>query len=255
MIDHTLFGTIDKIKISIERLQNFESKEGYYLAFSGGKDSIVIKELANQAKVKYDAHYSLTTIDPPELVRFIKQNHSDIIIERPEKSFFQFMIKKGFPTRQNRWCCEKLKENGGSGRFVITGIRWAESYQRKNRRMIESCFKDGTKKFINPIIDWSDNDVWNFIKEYDIPYCKLYNEGWKRIGCLFCPMSNHRKIEVELYPKYKKAFIRAFEKLFQNRKSQGKKSVDRWKSGEEMFNWWINENRTKANPDQLVLFE
>jgi len=256
MIKQTLFETIDLVKIAIERLQAFCPPEGYYLAFSGGKDSITIKKLADLAKVKYDAHYNLTTIDPPELVQFIKQKHPDVIIDKPEKTFFQYLIEKGFPTRQSRWCCEKLKEKGGTGRFVITGIRWAESYRRRNkRRMIEQCYKDGSKKFINNIIDWKDEDVWDFIKEENISYCKLYDEGWKRIGCLFCPMSNHRKIEIKKYPKYKTAFIHAFEKLYQNRKLRNMKSVDRWRSGEEMFYWWINENRTKDVPDQGVMFE
>lgn len=257
LIDNTLFGIQDRVAIAIERLKSFEPKEGYYLAFSGGKDSITIKKLADMAKVKYDAHYNLTTIDPPELVRFIRQYHSDVIIDRPLKPFLARLVEKGFPQRHSRWCCEEYKEQGGVGRFVITGIRWAESVKRRRRRMVESCYKKNeSKKYLNVIIEWEDADVWEFIHKYNIPYCKLYDEGWKRIGCLFCPMSGkHRLIEVKKYPKFVKAFIRAFEKLYQNRKSQGQHSADRWKNGEEMFWWWINDNRQKYNPDQLVIFE
>lgn len=253
--EKTLFGNINKVETAIKRLKIFEPKEGYYLAFSGGKDSVVIKSLADMANVKYDAHYNYTTIDPPELVEFIKEKHKDVIINRPEKSFYQLVVKHGFPTRMSRWCCEKLKEGGGNGRLVITGVRWAESYKRSKRKMVEHCIKDKNKKFLNVIIDWSDYEVWEFIKSYNIQYCELYDQGWKRIGCLFCPISSHRKIEVELYPKFKRAFISAFEKLYENRKSRGMKSVDRWQSGEDMFNWWINENRKKDNPDQRVMFE
>ena len=93
LIENTLFeGTIDKVAVAIDRLQTFEEiagPEGYYLAFGGGKDSIVIKRLADMAGVKYDAHHSLTTIDPPELIHFIKEHHPDVKIERPAKPFLQ----------------------------------------------------------------------------------------------------------------------------------------------------------------------
>lgn len=252
-----IFGNYtDKIITSINRFKAFEPEEGYYLAFSGGKDSCVIKALADMAGVKYDAHYNMTTIDPPELVQFIKEFHSDVIIDRPEKSFFQEMQYRGFPQRQSRWCCQVLKENGGGGRFVITGVRWAESYKRSKRRMVESCYRDVRKQYLNVIIDWTESDVWEFIKSQNIPYCKLYDEGWKRIGCLFCPMSgSRRKMEVERYPKFKKAFELNFEKLYQKRKASGASSISRWNSGKEMFEWWINENRTTDIPDQGVLFE
>jgi len=256
LIEHTLFGVNDKINIAIERLKQFEPEEGYYLAFSGGKDSCVIKALADMSGVKYDAHYNMTTIDPPELVQFIKDVHSDIIIDRPEKSFFQEMQYRGFPQRQNRWCCSVLKENGGENRFVITGVRWAESYKRSKRRMVESCYRDAKKRYLNVVIDWAEEDIWEFIKSQNIPYCKLYDEGWKRIGCLFCPMSGpRRKMEIERYPKFRKAFELNFEKLYQKRKEAGAKSISRWGSGKEMFEWWINEDRQKEDPDQTVLFE
>ena len=73
----------DKVEIAIERLQTMEPEEGYYLAFSGGKDSVVIKALADMARVKYDAHYNVTSVDPPELVRFIKDSYPNVIFDIP----------------------------------------------------------------------------------------------------------------------------------------------------------------------------
>lgn len=252
-----LFEKYNIVDISIKRLQAFEPEDGYYLAFSGGKDSCVIKALADLAGVKYDAHYNMTTIDPPELVNFIKKFHSDVIFERPENSFFKELVKRGFPQRQRRWCCEYLKEKGGAGRRVMTGIRWAESNQRAKRKSVEHCLKDKSKIYVNPIIEWTDEDIWTFIKTYNIPYCKLYDEGWKRIGCLFCPMAGKRRlVELQKYPKFKKAFILNFQKLYDKKKSEGKTSVDRWENGEDMFNWWINEDRKPAdNPDQCMMFD
>ena len=257
LIEKTIFGeTIDKIQIAIDRLKHFEPPEGYYLAFSGGKDSVVIKELANMSGVKYDAHYNNTTIDPPELVKFIRQHHKDVRIEHPEEPFLKVLVHKGFPRRKNRWCCSEYKEGGGNNRFVITGIRWQESKQRSNRRMIEVCMKDKTKKFLHLIIDWSEHEVWEFIHKYNLPYCKLYDEGWKRIGCLLCPLAStkQRLIQSKLYPKYTKAFINAFRKLYNKRKTERPETIEQWNSGEEMFWQWM-KSKKQSNKDQMVMFE
>lgn len=256
LIENDLFlGKINKVKIAIIRLKEFEPKEGYYLAFSGGKDSIVIKKLTEMSGVKFDSHYSVTTIDPPELIYFIRKYHKDIIWEHPDRPFLKVLETKGFPRRQSRWCCAVYKENGGVGRFVITGIRKEESNKRAGRKMVEVCIKDKTKKFMNVIVDWTEKDIWEFIRKYKLPYCELYNKGFDRIGCLFCPMQYDRKRELKLYPKYAKLFIKAFKKLYENRKRTKAKSVNRWRNGEEMFKWWISKKVNKYLPDQTVMFE
>ena len=79
-----------KLEVAIQRLKTFEPSEGYYLAFSGGKDSVVIKALADMAGVKYDAHYNVTSVDPPELVRFIKEKYPDVMWEYPRYKDGQF---------------------------------------------------------------------------------------------------------------------------------------------------------------------
>ena len=246
------------MKNSIEILKSFVPAEGYYLAFSGGKDSCVIKSLADMAGIKYDAHYSQTTIDPPELIYFMKEHHKNVQWEKPEQPFLRLLRIKGFPLRQSRWCCELYKENGGSGRVVVTGIRGQESTQRKNRKMVEVCFKDTTKRYVHPIHDWSETQVWEFLKEYNIPYCKLYDQGFKRLGCIFCPFkpAKERKKEAERYPGYKKQFIRAFEDLYKLRKQQGRTVVNRWNSGEDMFYWWLlGEDENFKRKFQLSLFD
>lgn len=138
----------DKVQVAIERLQMFEPKdEGYYLAFSGGKDSSVIKALADMSGVKYDAHYTLTSVDPPELVQFVK-SFDDVIIDIPKypdnyknpklagKQITMWNLipeRKMPPTRTVRYCCGDLKESRGEGRFVVTGVRWQESAKRSHR--------------------------------------------------------------------------------------------------------------------------
>ncbi len=256
--ENTLFGPINKIQQAIDRLKVYEPPEGYYLAFSGGKDSITIYKLAELAGVKFDAHYNVTTIDPPELTKFIKNEYPDVNWDRSNKTFLKELVRRGFPNgRKRRWCCHEFKEQGGNDRFVLTGIRWEESVSRSNRKMVETCNKLAGKHYLHPIIDWKESEVWEFIKLNNLKYCELYNKGQKRIGCLFCPMANgeSRKQDVINYPKYVKAFIRAFEKRYQYGIDNKLDFSKRWKSGEDMFWWWMQNHREKLNKDQFVLFE
>lgn len=138
---------MDMVEVAIKRLQTFEPEEGYFLAFSGGKDSVVVKALADMAKVKYDAHYAITSVDPPELVQFVK-TFPDVIRERqywkkdglyhkkgdPITMWNLIPEKKMPPTRIARYCCAYLKESQGEGRFVVTGVRKAESARRAKTR-------------------------------------------------------------------------------------------------------------------------
>lgn len=144
-----LYGR-DKVDKAILRLQTYEPKEGYYLCFSGGKDSCVIKALADMAGVKYDAHYNVASVDPPELVRFIKEVHPDVEFtyhrdkDGNRITMWNLIPKKSMPpTRIVRYCCAYLKESGGKGRLKVTGVRWAESARRKKSHG-EVTFSDRT---------------------------------------------------------------------------------------------------------------
>lgn len=261
----------DKVKRAIDRLRTFEPPEGYYLAFSGGKDSQCIYHLAKEAGVKFDAHYSLTTVDPPELVYFIRDNYPDVIVEKPEISMWQLIVKKRMPpTRLVRYCCTTQKEGDGEGRLVVTGVRWAESTKRKNRdvieiiasskkakitlnsdndedrRMFETCITKG-KRVLNPIVDWEDEDVWGYIKSCKLEYCKLYDEGFERLGCVGCPMAKQagREKEFERWPKYKLNYIKAFQRMVDGRIEAGLKT--NWKTGQEVFDWWMEYTK---RPDE-----
>jgi len=278
LFEDTLFGHVDKVQKAIDRLRAFEPKEGYYLAFSGGKDSQCIYHLAKMAGVKFDAHYSVTTVDPPELMRFIKEQYPDVEWERhywPDNPKYNLPSGKSRqitmwnliadhtipPTRQARYCCSALKESGGGGRLVVTGVRWAESARRKalhgvadiqteskklhkeametnatatkvnkngglvfmddnaeSRRMVEHCYAK-RKTTVNPIVDWEDEDVWEFLNEVaQVPHCCLYDEGFTRLGCVGCPLQGRAGMlrDFERWPRYKELYIRAFDKMIQN---------------------------------------
>ena len=143
----------DKVQVAIDRLKAFEpEEEGYYLAFSGGKDSVVIKALADMSGVKYDAHYNLTSVDPPELVQFIK-TFDDVQIDIPKDkdgkqiTMWNLIPKKQMPpTRIARYCCQTLKEDQSNGRMTITGVRWAESPNRRKSHGEVTVFNPKAKE-------------------------------------------------------------------------------------------------------------
>jgi phosphoadenosine phosphosulfate reductase len=261
-----LFSGKDKAEIAIDRLQAFCPPEGYYVAFSGGKDSVVILDLVKRSGVKYDAHYSITGIDPPELFYFIRDNFPEVERHRPETTIWKLIIKKMMPpTRRIRYCCEHLKQRGGYDRKVVTGIRWAESGRRSKRRIVEACFRNDRKFYINPIIDWSDEDVWEYIKTRNIAYCSLYDEGFKRLGCIGCPMAgtDGRKKEFLRWPNFERKYRTAFAAaaaanlaaLGPEYGGRGRNSKLRWATGDDMFRWWMEEDGIKDDPDQTVMFE
>jgi phosphoadenosine phosphosulfate reductase len=251
LIVHHLFGTENKVEIAIERLRKYEPTEGYYLAFSGGKDSICIYYLAKMAGVKFDVHYNLTTVDPPELVRFVK-TFDDVKIEKPEITMWRLIIKKKMPpTRIMRYCCDVLKERGGIGRLVVTGVRWEESVSRRKNWDVYNKMRKQDKYVLAPIIDWTEEDVWEFIEQNKLPYCSLYDEGYSRLGCIGCPQQGSRGMERDFkrWPKYKKQYLRTFERMLKKRKEEGYKGD--WKTAEDVMNWWIY-GKQELNDDLMT---
>jgi phosphoadenosine phosphosulfate reductase len=255
LVEKQLFEVRDKVQEAIDILKEFEPKEGYFLADSGGKDSDVILELARMSGVKFDAHHNLTTIDPPDVIYHIREHHKETVIDRPKIPLLQQLVKSGYPTRQARWCCALYKEKGGAGRFIITGIRSQESVKRAGRKMIEFCYKDTGRRYLNIIKNWTEDEVWEFHREYSVPYCKLYDEGWKRIGCLMCPNAGKERVEhARKYPKYAGNFLRAFERRYEYAKERELTSATRFSSGKEMFDFWLHEEK-QEDDDQTILFE
>jgi len=254
------FDGHDMVEVALMRLREFEPMatkmhpDGFYVADSYGKDSCVIRWLFLQSGCKGTVHYHRCP-DPPELVTFGKKYHPETIIEKPEIPFFKQVVEKRYPpTRRVRYCCATHKEHGGHGRVVVTGIRWAESSKRSKRRILETCFKDKTKHYLNPIIEWSDEEVWELIRRENIPYCELYDEGWKRLGCVGCPMGSRQKEEFKRWPKYEKAWKNAVKRAWDKRLLDGLETWG-WESWEDMWDWWISGGDKGADPDQTVMFE
>jgi phosphoadenosine phosphosulfate reductase len=244
------------IDIAIANLRKYEPPQGYYLAFSGGKDSEVVYDLAKHAGVKVDVHFHFTTVDPPELIAFVKKYYPEVKWDRPTHSMFYYIERKGFlPTRGIRYCCGYLKECYGKGRVVVTGVRREESKKRSERVLYEPYTKDKKTIFLNPIVDWKDKTVWDYIHSNNLPYCSLYDEGFERIGCVMCPLAGGEQMEKEAkkWPKFYNAYLRAIRRGLERAKARGRTSFVSGLTAEETMRWWVYAEKA-ACAEQCQLF-
>lgn len=264
-----------KLDKSIELLRKSEklalrySEDGFFLAFSGGKDSQALYHVAQMAGVKFKAHMNFTSVDPPQVIRFVRTHYPDVITHAPKKSIFQLAVDRGIlPSMRIRWCCADLKESAGAGMVTLIGIRKEESARRAKRQEVEvsnrkfsgnfeqfaewqeqeikkkeekvlrkmkregkkvnedffsadkenevRCINGKDSILVSPIIEWTEDDVWYFLNEVvKVPHCELYDMGYKRIGCILCPMSNPKqKIrEMRDFPHVKRNWIKAIKAI------------------------------------------
>ena len=259
----------EKIRYSVELLQKseklaqaYDPQDFFFLGFSGGKDSQCLYHVAKLAGVKFKAHMSLTSVDPPEVIRFVRKHYPDVELIKPKRSIFQSAIdRRILPTMRVRWCCAEYKEATGAGKVTLIGIRHAESSRRAGRNEVEinnrkfsgnleeleqyrkdnnhvkkgrkpkgykettivnadgervlGCIRGQESLLISPIIHWSDSDVWTFLNTLGIAHCELYDQGFHRIGCIGCPMSQPRQkvIENKRWPHVKRNWIKAIKAI------------------------------------------
>lgn len=247
------------------------------VTYSGGKDSDVSLELTIRSGIPFELQNSHTTADAPETVRHIRKKFYELELKgikctinkpmyqgNPISMWSLIPLKLMPPTRTVRYCCQVLKEGAGDNRMITTGVRWDESNQRatrggmeivgktkrdaiiltndndSNRRFFEKC-EMRAKSVCNPIIEWTNSDIWEFIHSEKIETNPLYQCGFNRVGCIGCPLAaKKRYFEFSVYPKYQNLYIRAFDRMIQERLRRGLPTE--WKTGEEVFAWWMNED-------------
>lgn len=250
-------ASISTIRKAAKLAQDYTGKP-IVVAFSGGKDSQTVYHLAEASGVDFEAVYNATTIDPPEVVRFIRKHYPMVHFQVPKMSFWELVEHvRMLPNRHMRYCCSVLKEATHQGRVTLTGVRREESAKRAKRQILDinkkprqfdeferidkidvQCFGNGKEKItVNPILDWTETDVWEYLNNVvNVPHCELYDKGRHRVGCLFCPMKKHKEIvdDMQRYPHQ-------FERL--------KKTVAKISETSKVFpndpkaflEWWLSD--------------
>ena len=255
------------------------------VCYSGGKDSQILVSLAVRAGIPFEMVHNLTTVDAPETVYTVRETISALqargitaTVSRPELTMWQLIPKKLVPpTRLVRYCCEYLKERQGNDRFIATGVRSSESVQRRSRDTFETVTrrKADSEKFgdvfltndnderrrtiercmskrnmcVNPILDWTDRQAIDYYWNECEIHNPLYEVGFNRVGCIGCPMGGRKSMlrEFERWPRYKAAYIRAFDRMLEVRRERGLDT--KWESGQDVFDWWTEG---KTDPNQMA---
>lgn len=253
--------SVDLIRKAERMALRLNPENGFYNTFSGGKDSQCLYHLVKMAGMRHKTHMNLTSVDPPEVIRFIKTQYPDVELIKPKMSIYDMAKKKHIlPTRRFRWCCAEYKEMSGAGKVTLIGVRKEESARRAKKEEVSvsikgkrneqtfdqwseheeqmvACVGGKDKILVSPIIYWTEKDVWEFLNANNIPHCKLYDEGYKRIGCICCPMSNYKSKlrDIERFPHVKRKWLETIQHLIDNGYMNRNFS-----DAETGFRWWIS---------------
>lgn len=273
---------MNKVEYSIDLIRKGERlalalnpQDGYFVGFSGGKDSQALLQLVKMAGVRYKAYYSVTTNDPPLNVYFIRQHYPEVVFLHPRQNFFKLVEKSGLPTMFRRFCCGVLKEEAGVGCAVLTGVRADESRKRAaynevqvyshrkehsehtHTRTIElieenehRCIKGKDKLMIYPLLRWTESDVWQFLHEQGLPTNPCYNQTG-RVGCMFCPFSGKGQIEYyeTQYPKFKERLLQSLTVYWE------RYDEHELESPEQYYEWWKSKQSLKEYRDKQAQVE
>lgn len=205
----------DKVKLAISLMKSVHSVRPYSMAFSGGKDSVLMEWLAKEAGIRVPMVYNNTTIDPVGTISFCMKHNCTIV--RSKESFLQLVEKKGMPTMFKRFCCQELKEKYIAD-YLFVGVRRSESLKRTNRY---TCFegsrvysKNVATSMFYPLLFFTNEDVEFCVNTHNIEMHPLYydHEGRfcvdRRLGCIGCPLQSDRgKKDFLRYPKLLKQII------------------------------------------------
>lgn len=277
--------SVRQIRLAAELSRRYYDKP-LLICYSGGKDSDALVGIAELSGIDFEVQHSRTTVDAPETIYHVRRVF-DRLRGRGVRCFFRnpeyqgrpismwtlIPLKQMPPTRLVRYCCKVLKETGGKGRAIATGVRRCESVARRNRafannfsvarpavldfedaaslfedadkpiehdhNFVRSCRLRGNTSF-QPIVEWLDDDVWQFLDEQGIETNPLYEDGFRRVGCIGCPFASpaEREREFARWPKFKDAYMRSFARMLDHRRVSGLDT--QWETAQEVYDWWLS---------------
>lgn len=284
--------SIELIK-SFEEVAIKRNPLGYVVGYSGGKDSDVLVHLFRRAGVRFCVVHNHTTLDMPETVYYIRRKFKkweeqgiNCKIYYPTINFWSLCLQyKRLPLRQIRFCCARLKERNDIPELKYAlksfGVRKAESvkrsllrdsieiFDRADYKDIQRFHFDNTDDvkqtgacytnsyfFVNPLAYWPNDYLWDYIDGERLEVNPLYGEGFKRVGCMLCPMAStcERKRQLARYPKYEQRFVKLADDIIQMRNAQGLPNKNNFKTGAECFDMWLN-NEKLSTSEEYDLFQ
>lgn len=247
----------DKIRQAIQRIQvasHIAERHGekMVVCFSGGKDSQVTLDLVQCAGVPFRAVYSVTTIDHPLNVNFIRTHYPEVEFIHPQMNFWELCKKKkSLPTINKRFCCSYLKESS-AGYIKAIGVRREESYKRKKYGVSQYEHKGKRIRFY-PIIDWMEWEVWEYIEQHNLPVNPCYDFG-TRVGCMVCPFASTRQLKARFdeFPVLKDKMLRLISDL-----RRGSRFASDYpdKTNEELLFCWMSKKNMREYLQPELDFE
>ncbi|MFX1565161.1 MAG: phosphoadenosine phosphosulfate reductase family protein [Promethearchaeota archaeon] len=186
----------------------------FVVAFSGGKDSLVVLLLVKKALPDQSYHiiFINTGIEFPETVDNVYSTvthyglQNQLLVKNVEKNqFFRVLQLYGLVARDYRVCCKTVKlgptsqlieEHFPDGCLSFIGQRRYESHRRSASRRIWKNPWVPKQVGASPIHNWTALMIWLYIFREKAPYNPLYEAGFERIGCMFCPASTMNELTI-----------------------------------------------------------
>lgn len=264
--DKDLITGKTKLETAIARIRNYCAGKKTLVAFSGGKDSQCCYHLCRDAGVDFVAQYSITRFEPPELIQFIRENYPDVVFRRAyTMPLIDEIEYSGLPNRWMRWCCKAKHIKTPGYDITVVGVRAAESARRAANWRTFGRKRDG-EWYVCPIFDWTDADVWEYLNGKGLPHCSLYDEGFRRIGCVCCPLVPSRmRADAARWPKTAAMLFRGHCKNWDKAVASGGETTRgnayrmlEWGSARAAFEHWLDTGMTikttKPTDDEPCLF-
>ena len=192
-------------------IENQDNVDVFYVAFSGGKDSVVILDIVqrslphNKFKVLFgntDMEFPTTYNLVEDIRRYCAQNELDFYEATAKIPAEEAWGIFGPPARKVRWCCtvhktapvinrlNELYEENYIRTMMITGVRADESASRSEYDELSKGKKIAGQYSYHPILEWSSAEIFLYIYANNLPLNEAYKLGFNRVGCIMCPNSS-----------------------------------------------------------------